>query len=346
MKPEADIMINTRNLQAELTGTQRYLREILSVWSNRFELVYPEAKASGWRGHLWEQFGLPGMLKGKLLWSPANCGPVRVAHQVVTIHDCSVFDHPEWYSKPFALAYHYILPRLAKKVKHVITVSEFSKSRIVEKLNVESEKISVTPLAAEQKFSPKGETDIEECKKQCGIPFKNYFLFVGSMDPRKNLPRLLKAWKKAALGEPGEMGLVIVGAENSIFKSLNMEFPEHVHVCGHIEDRWMPEIYSGALALVYPSLYEGFGLPILESMQCGTPVIASEHPVLLEVTGGSAAVTCMAQEVSSIARALKSVIDFSPEERAAWKEKSLNRACQFNWKKTAEATENILKRFA
>jgi hypothetical protein len=121
----APIVLNARFLQQELTGVQRYGREMLARLGDGVETVQPVDHVSPVRGHFWEQFVLPSHCHGRLLWSPGNTGPLSVRAQVITIHDAATLDHPEWFSRKFALWYRFLLPRLARRVRRIITVSEF-----------------------------------------------------------------------------------------------------------------------------------------------------------------------------------------------------------------------------
>src|SRR3569832_2164374 len=137
------VVCNTRCLNAHLTGVQRYTQNILSFFPEKIECQQPSPNTSrGIRGHLWEQFSLPARVKKRLLRSPSNSGPISYTNQVVTIHDVVSLDHPEWFNKTYVKWYNYMLPHLCKNARHIITISDFSKSRIMEKLKVPDSKIT------------------------------------------------------------------------------------------------------------------------------------------------------------------------------------------------------------
>jgi len=158
-----------------------------------------------------------------------------------------------------------------------------------------------------------------------------YFLFVGTREPRKNVALLIDAWREVR--KTIAVDLVLVGRNHA---------PEQGHglrVLGEVSDSDLPGLYSGALACVYPSLYEGFGLPVLEAMQCGALVIASRDPAILEVTG-DAAIHVVAEDTAAFAEAMRAVAAF-PENFAALRARALVRSAQFSWQKTARLTREV-----
>src|ERR1700688_2298033 len=133
-----DILVNARSLTAGITGVQRYTDELCKRLDGRIEMVSPGRPMHGPMGHLWEQLLLPSLAAGRVLWSPANAGPVSLARQVVTFHDIAVLDHPEWFGKRFAAWYRWLVPRLARRVKRIVAVSEVTRSRLVDSLGVDA----------------------------------------------------------------------------------------------------------------------------------------------------------------------------------------------------------------
>src|ERR1700712_4046990 len=131
------IICNTRCLNATLTGTQRYTQKVLDAFPQAIDHAAPAQSLSrGMKGHLWEQIILPSKLKNNLLWSPSNSGPISYKKQVVTIHDIVSIDHPEWFNKTYVRWYDYMLPRLCKNAAHIITISEFTRQRLLEVFKV------------------------------------------------------------------------------------------------------------------------------------------------------------------------------------------------------------------
>jgi len=138
MNRESKILINARILHSPTTGVQRYLQELLArMPTNEIRVESPDIGFSGIRGHLWEQTILPFRVGKNLLWSPGNTGPLVVKHQVVSVHDMAVIEHPEWFLQNFSRWYHFLLPKLAQRVEKILTMSEFSRERIVDTCRVE-----------------------------------------------------------------------------------------------------------------------------------------------------------------------------------------------------------------
>ncbi len=169
-----------------------------------------------------------------------------------------------------------------------------------------------------------------------GPPRTPYFLFVGTLEPRKNLERLVEAWRETR--KTHLVDLVLAGRVAGRFQAARK--PSRVcDLRGPVPEAELASLYSGALAVVYPSLYEGFGLPVLEAMQCGALVIASKDPAIVEVTAG-AAVHVEAGDTRALAQALKAVAD-APANFSSIRERGLRRAREFSWRRTAERTREV-----
>jgi glycosyltransferase involved in cell wall biosynthesis len=158
-------------------------------------MLAPHFPSKGVWGHAWEQFALPASLsRGDLLWSPANTGPMLRGNQVLSLYDVSPLEHPEWYPRSFAGYYRFLWPKLVKRILKIITASEFSRSRIMQLLNVPGEKIAVIPGGVADKFFPQTADTIAAVREKIRLP-ENYALFIGAFHPRKNLAALLRAWE-------------------------------------------------------------------------------------------------------------------------------------------------------
>src|SRR5271165_1332233 len=156
--------VNLRTLGYRITGVQRYLLSLLPHMPSRLDAVKPSQALQGIKGHVWEQLYLPTLLKRRLLWSPGNTGPVGVSRQVLTVHDASSLDHPEWFERKFALWYGALLPRLVRKVRAIITVSNFSRERIVQLTGVRPEAVHVISNGVEPRFRPADQERVEQVK--------------------------------------------------------------------------------------------------------------------------------------------------------------------------------------
>ncbi len=187
-----EIVINGRFQGRRLTGVERYASEVLRCLGQTVRVLRPRQPLTGVPGHLWEQLLLPTLVgKEQLLWSPANTGPLAVSRQVVTIHDLSVLDHPEWFNANFRLWYRVMLPRLAKSSRAILTVSQFSRRSIIKRFGLPEDAVTAIPDAVNvDQFHP---VDPAPVRLKYALP-QRYVLFVGSLDPRKNLERLLQAW--------------------------------------------------------------------------------------------------------------------------------------------------------
>jgi glycosyltransferase involved in cell wall biosynthesis len=338
------IICNARVLDNKLTGAQRYLSELSSRLVGEVELIRPQRSLHGVSGHMWEQFVLPRKIGTSLLWSPSITGPLSVENQVVTIFDVVPLDHPEWNNTRFALWYQYIIPRLVNRVRRILVISEFTKNRLIDHFpNIES-KIEVIYLAANESFVPSDRVSINKTREILGIPSANYIVALGSLEPRKNISRLLKAWDSIQSKLPDDVWLILAGGKgkSNVFRNVSMEkLPARVHLTGHIDDSLLPSLYSGAIASVYPSLYEGFGLPPLEAMSCGTPVLTSNISSLPEVVG-SAALKVDPLDCEAIGHALTRLID-DPSLRLRLSILGLEQSRKFSWDITAQKTLSALK---
>jgi glycosyltransferase involved in cell wall biosynthesis len=265
--------------------------------------------------------------------------------RVLTIHDVIPYVYPETSTRLDWLIYHMWLPRTARKADAIITDSGPSREDIVTHLSVPPERVEVVPLAADRRFRPMKTAEVEPVLQEYGVE-RPYILYVGALESRKNLPRLLEAY--ALLRQWSELWkLVIVGARkwksSPIFDTVQrLALEPHVYFTGYVKDEHLPAIYAGADLFAFPSLYEGFGLPILESMACGTPVVTSNSSSLPEVAG-DVAILVDPYNVEEIAEAMRRVLedgDLAQELRKG----GLERAAQFTWERTARETVAVYEK--
>jgi glycosyltransferase involved in cell wall biosynthesis len=231
-------------------------------------------------GHLWEQFELPRVLKSPanpLLLNLASTAPIFTHNQIVTHHDISYIRHSEAFSWSFIVLYRLLVPRFLKSGRAIVTVSEFSKKEISSFWKISPDKISIIPNAVGEMFMP-------------GLPKNNnepYFLAIGSHAQHKNLATLIDAFLRLQLET--KCNLKIIGGEFKSFRRQKYsQNNSRIEFLGRVDDERMIDLLHGARALIFPSLYEGFGIPPLEAQACGTPVIASDIPATREVLGNSA----------------------------------------------------------
>ncbi|HEX8991549.1 MAG TPA: glycosyltransferase family 1 protein [Anaerolineales bacterium] len=333
----SEFVVNGRFAGRRLTGVERYGSEILRGLGTRVNVIKPRRTLTGLRGHLWEQVVLPRMLgQDAFLWSPANTGPLTVTQQAVTIHDLSVLEHPEWFNSNFRLWYTFLLPRLARRARIVLTVSEHSRRSILLKFRLPDEKVVVVHDGVNmQQFHP---CDAAAVRAKYGLG-RQYILFVGSLDPRKNLERLLQSLM--LLSDIPNIELVIAGSWSNIFRPVSMNRSKRrTRLLGYVPDEDLPGLYSGATLFIMPSMYEGFGLSVLEAMACGTPVISSHAGALPEVVG-DAAMQIDPTSVEGMAEAMRTVL-LQDSVRDELRRKGLERACLFSWERSAEQVWEVL----
>jgi glycosyltransferase involved in cell wall biosynthesis len=342
--------LNGRFLSQELTGVQRYAHELLARLGHDLQVIRPEAALSPVRGHAWEQFVLPRLCRGKLLWSPGNTGPLMHSNQVVTLHDASTLDHPEWFSGKFARWYRFLLPRLARRVRKVITVSEFSKRELVRLCGIPEAKVVAIHNGISPRFQPATDEETAALRQRHGLE-RPFFLYLGSLEPRKNVSVLLDAWKKLA---PRDSELVLAGAASHVFRERGFaELPPATRLLGRVDDAELPALLSAARCFVFPALYEGFGFPPLEAMACGTPVVTSNATSLPEVCGApfdpadaastGAALYFNPTDVTGLAAQLENVMALSPENAQRLSVNGRAQAARFTWESCAEQTAAVLR---
>jgi glycosyltransferase involved in cell wall biosynthesis len=339
----SDILVNARSLTANMTGVQRYTEELCKRLDGRIERVSPGRPMHGPMGHLWEQFLLPRLAAGHVLWSPANAGPVSLERQVVTFHDIAVLDHPEWFGKRFAAWYRWLVPRLARRAKRIIAVSEFTKSRLVDSLDIDPAKITVIPNGVDERFRQASRVEYCQLRRRLPVPRSAYVLSVGSLEPRKNLARLLEAWSRCVDHIPPSVWLVVSGIKGArqVFRNTPAtSLPRRVHFTGYVPEGELPALYRGALTLVYPSLYEGFGLPALEAMASGVPPIVGDNTSLPEIVN-DAGLCIDPHDGDAISRAIIRMVN-DVDLREEFGRRSLARSRLFDWNNTARATWNVL----
>jgi glycosyltransferase involved in cell wall biosynthesis len=328
-----DIVVNGRFLARRVTGVERYGREILRYIGDKPALSSIEGarveatRNQGLRGHAWEQFILPTKLdRNSILWSPANTGPLLIQSQVLTIHDLSPLEHPDWFRLGFTTWYRLFLPILARRVRTVFTPSEYVRRKIVRRFG--SKNVIVTPNGVDHaRFHP-GAKQLKSGLPEC------YILFVGSLEPRKNLNLLLSAWNEIKDNFKG-MWLIIVGDSGSVFRPVHLSHEiDRVCFLGYVDDEALAGLYANARLFVLPSQDEGFGLPALEAMASGAPVIVSDAGALPELIRDAGMIFCLSNP-DGLSYALQECLS-NEKLRRDLKEKGLARAREFSWQATAE----------
>jgi glycosyltransferase involved in cell wall biosynthesis len=339
--------INGRFLTQSVTGVQRYATEIVRALDRQlassaelrsryaFRLFTPRqtigtlelehircVSVGRLQGHAWEQLELPASVGRHVLVSLGNTAPL-VSRNVVTIHDAAVFAMPEAFSRSFRTWYRVLIPALGRTALRVITISDFSRKELSHWAGIAPEKIVVVPQGCEHIVHT-----APDAKVFNRVPVRpgSYILAVGSQAPHKNISLLLQALRRMKEAPP----LVLAGRVNPrVFGSTAAPEGNGVHATGYVTDAELRALYDNACCFVFPSLYEGFGIPPLEAMACGCPVIAARAAALPEVCG-DAALYCNPFDADDLATQIRLLMQ-SPAQRGELRERGVERARRSTW---------------
>jgi len=359
-----ELLINLSFILKKSTGTTTYALNLVNyLYSLQPKLITASPLANhdcylisngktseqGLRGHLkrlvWTQFQLPKIyknLKSQLIFSPISEAPLwSQCRSVVMVHDFIPLRFPKRFS-PLTPYHRYYVPQVLKQSEHLICNSQSTARDIVEFCNIPANKI--TPILLSYDANHFRPTIEEESQSRSPNP---YFLYIGRHDPYKNISRLIYAF--ASLKSSCEYQLWLSGPSDerytpSLKKQVQkLGLTDQVKFLDYVPYDDLPKIISGAIALVFPSLWEGFGLPVLEAMACGTPVITSNLSSLPEVAG-DAAILIDPYKVEEITDAMQAIAN-DTGLRSHLSQLGLQRATQFSWEKTGQATVEVLERF-
>jgi glycosyltransferase involved in cell wall biosynthesis len=354
------VMIN--GLQAgNRSGTGRYATELIGalaqladapeltvIWPEdteqpeapRAQFVTRPARAD--QRLLFDQWGvleLRERVGAEVVHYPANFGPaVALRNLVVTVHDLSFLHHPGWFRLDRALYYRHAIKRSVRHARHIIADSAATKHDLCEFLDVPDAQVTVVPLGVTATFAPAPDAARQAVVSKYGLP-RTFFLFVGTIEPRKNLPRLIAAYDQVADKVPQD--LVIAGRQGwktgAIDEALAAaRHRERIHLPGFVEGDDLPALLSSCHAFVWPSLLEGFGLPPLEAMACGAPVLSSNTSSIPEVCGDAALLVnpLHVEEIADGLRRLAQDETLCEQLRDAGRA----RASRYTWARTAAET--------
>jgi len=333
------IAINARAAaRPELGGVERWARELAArlpaLRPGTYVVLRPPPALVHRAGHAWEQFVLPGRaarLGARALLCPANLAPLASSRSIVVVHDAAALRHPGWYSRAYAAWQRLVLPAVARRARLVITVSEFSRSEIVELLGVPAERVAIVAGGVDERFTP--HADPRPARKALSLD-RPYVLCVASHTARKNLAALVPAAR--ALAGQGVEVAVAGGHRPQFAREADLD---GVRLLGHVDDALLPGLLAGAAAFALPSRYEGFGLPVLEAMACGTPVVAAAAGALPETCGGAA--WLVEPDGEAFAAALPALLR-DRAERERLRAAGLVRARTFTWDATARAVDALV----
>jgi glycosyltransferase involved in cell wall biosynthesis len=336
MPKGSSLAVNARVTAFAMGGQQRVANEVMKRLPDA-ALIMPDKPLGGIKGHAWEQAVLPLRAAGRLLWSPSATGPLLYPHQVVTVHDTAFFDVPEYFAPSFVKLYQILVPRLVRSVARVVTVSEFSRQQMARCLGLPVDRIDVIANGVAAHFGPCAPAALEATRAALDLP-ERYILVQATSDKRKNLARTLDAWRAVAPALPENLHLVVSGnlSRAHVFgdaSDINLEGPR-IRVIGYVAEEHMGPLMAGAESFLFASLYEGFGLPVLEAMAAGTPVITSNSTALPEVAG-DAALLVDARSANAIGSAILDILE-RPLLAQTLKTRGFQRARRFTWDKAAE----------
>ncbi|HJR16394.1 MAG TPA: glycosyltransferase family 1 protein [Gemmatimonadales bacterium] len=347
------VLINGRFLGQRVTGVQRFARELLRHMDavlfeqtalqkrldlavltpigtpNALDLKAIRVRHSGrFRGHVWEQVELARSAGSQLLVNLCNTAPLAGRNMITTVHDASVFVVPETYSRAFGGWYRVLIPAVARRSRRVITVSQFSRNELVRHARIPPHTIAVISGSGEHILVLPPE---ERIIQRLGLRRRGYILAVNSHSLHKNVAGFALA---AKLLDRAEYDVVLAGGvDKRVFRERSSLPEGRLRMTGYVSDAELRALYENAACFVYPSFYEGFGLPPLEAMACGCPVVVSRAASLPEVCG-DAAVYCDPRDPADIARAMEQVLADSAAQEDL-RRRSLERARSFSWKRSA-----------
>jgi glycosyltransferase involved in cell wall biosynthesis len=338
------IVINARFLTQELRGVQRFAEQIcLALKQLRNDVVFvaphgiqmhESAKALDVQcigrhsGHLWEQLDLPLYLRRQgnpLLVSLCSTAPLLYSNQIATHHDVNYVRHPESYTRTFRLLYRTMTPIMLARIKSLLTVSAFSKGEIAQVYKYPEKKIFVVPNAVSGDFHPASRDAHEQ----------DYLLAVSSPSAHKNFRRMIEAFLMLRGHE--DLQLRIVGGASGVFNDDNLQRlasrDSRIQFLGRLSDSELIAQYQGATAFVFPSLYEGFGIPPLEAQACGCPVLAANAASIPEVLQASA-LYFDPLDVSHMSAAMERILTDVPL-RQSLRRRGLINVARFSWEESA-----------
>jgi glycosyltransferase involved in cell wall biosynthesis len=296
---------------------------------------------------LWEHTGFPFVLwrdRVDLLHATMNVAPVWTpCPVVVTIHDLAYLRYPHVHPRGRRLYLSAFTRLTVRRAQVIVAVSEYTRGEIEQLLNIPRERIRVIYEGVDADFRPLPHDQVQSFLCRRGLP-PSYLLYVGNLEPRKNLTRLVQAY--ARLARKGETRLVLAGARgwgyDELFRTVEaLGLSDDVLFPGFVPREELPLWYNGAQAFVFPSLYEGFGLPPLEAMACGTPVVVSTAASLPEVVGG-AGLQVPPDDAKALAAALQRLLD-DKALRETLAQRGLTRARRFTWEGMAQKTASLYR---
>lgn len=367
------IAIDAHSVGAGLAGNETYAANLVEALAevdgeNRYTVYVTRPEAEARFAGRWPRVGvrrtlphtplvrIPLTLSAELRRRPVDllhvqytAPPFAPCPVVATIHDLS-FEHlPETFKRRSRVQLRLTVRRTARRAAHVIAPSEFTRRDLIESYGLDPARVSVVPLAAGPQFRPvEDAAEVARVRALYGIGGE-YVLAVGSIQPRKNLARLVRAYAdlRRERGRSNLPQLVLVGKQAWLYGETLRAVEasgarESIVLTGYVSEGHLPALYTGALCFAYPSFFEGFGLPPLEAMRCGAPVLAGDRTSLPEVVG-DAGLLVDPFDTAALARALARLVD-DAQLRETLRERGLRRARSFDWRDTARMTLQVYQK--
>ncbi len=329
----APVAINARAaVRGQIGGVERVARELAvhlpALNPSRYRVIAPPAALAHTAGHGWEQLALPALARGsRVILSPANLAPVASRRNAVFIHDVAPF-LGDWYSARFSRWHRALSPVIARRARLVLTISSLSRDQIVQYLGADPARVVIAPLGVDDRFRDPPGADAVRARYGLERP---YVLAVGTDLPRKNLALLDRL--APALGDAG-LDVVLAGSTRPYMPAGSYR----TRSLGYVPEDALPGLYAGAAVLAMPSLHEGLGLPVLEAMAAGTPVVSSDRGALPE-TCGDAALVVDPDDADAFAAAL---VRAATSDRERLSAAGRVRAAGFTWSATAKRVDGLL----
>jgi glycosyltransferase involved in cell wall biosynthesis len=350
------VFVNGRFLSQSMTGVQRFALQMLRAIDRRLacggieeqwvilapcnakppqDLTHIQTRVVGrLTGHLWDQIQLPVHAWGGALFSFCNVGPIIHRRHSVAMHDAAIFANPKTYSLAFRMTYWALQPTLARTAKRLLTVSAFSRDELARYCRVSPDRFEIVFNGADHILQQSPDASV---LATYGLESKRYVFAVGSVTPNKNFRAVVEAYRR--LGRP-DLKLAVAGGQNAkVFAGYDFADLPGVVRLGYVTDEALRALYENALCFVFPSLYEGFGIPPLEAMLCGCPVVVSTAPAVKE-TCGDAALYAAPDDHQGLARQVARLAS-EPALWQAMQEAGLARAAHFTWDASAQKVLRI-----
>lgn len=364
------IAIDAHSVGASLGGNETYATNLIEALAeidsqNLYTLYVTKQSAVDRFSNRWPNFQvrltlphtplvrIPLTLSRELRRNPVDllhvqytAPPFAPCPVISTIHDLA-FEHlPETFKRRSWMQLRLTVRRTARKAAQLITLSDYSKQDLIRTYGIPAERITVTPAAAPKWFAPvTGANELAAVRRQYGIE-RDYVLSLSAIQPRKNLPRLIEAYDLLRQTRPeSAFPQLVIAGKRGWLESKTLQAAEtsrwrsDIVFTGYVPDEQLAALYSGALCFVYPSYFEGFGLPVLEAMQCGAPVIAGDRTSLPDIVKDSGLLVDP-YDVQALASQIAELVDDGARRRE-FSRRALERAKQFTWKKTAELTLEV-----